>query len=439
MKYEHRVVAVVVAAGAVPALVALPLLWSGDHDAKTEWTLTLFILLGVAALAGVAHARVVRPMQTVANLAAALREQDYAVRGRHERGDDSYALALAELAALAVELRASSHRDAEAAAGLSRIVEGLDVVVIAADRAGVITLANRAAERAVGTTLFGRSIESVGVAELFTGEAPRTARLALPGGGVWEMRRSEVRLQGLPHSLVVLTDVRRALRAEEREAWQRLVRVLGHEINNSLGPIRSIAETLRAILAATPRAPDFDEDLARGLGVIHRRTEALARFMTSYARLARLPAPRIGAVDVGAWVRRATELETRALVVVEGGPPVSVAADGDQLDQLLINLVANAVEAAAETGGGVRVRWSAAGGTVTIVVEDDGPGVADATSLFVPFFTTKPAGSGIGLALSRQIAEAQGGTVSLRDRGADGARGAQAVITLPLAAATAPA
>ncbi|HUQ08330.1 MAG TPA: ATP-binding protein [Kofleriaceae bacterium] len=434
MKYEHRVVAVVVAAGAVPALVALPLLWGGDHDTKTEWTLTLFMLFGVAALAGIAHARVVRPMQTVANLAAALREQDYAVRGRHERGDDAYALALAELAALAVELRETSHRDAEAAAGLSRIVEGLDVVVIAADRAGIITLANRAAERAVGAPLFGRSIESVGIAELFTGEAPRTARLSLAGGGVWEMRRSEVRLQGLPHALVVLTDVRRALRAEEREAWQRLVRVLGHEINNSLGPIRSIAETLRVTLAATPRAADLDEDLERGLGVIHRRTEALARFMTSYARLARLPAPKVGAVDVGAWVRRAAELETRTPVVVEGGPAVSVAADSDQIDQLLINLIANAVEAAAETGGGVRVRWSAAGGAATIVVEDDGPGVADATSLFVPFFTTKASGSGIGLALSRQIAEAQGGTVTLRDRRADGARGAQAVITLPLLA-----
>lgn len=433
MRYEARVVAIVLAAGALPAAVALPLLWTGDFDAKTRWTLTLAIVLGVAGLAATAWSRVVRPMQTVANLAAALRERDYQVRGRHARRDDAYGQALDELAALARELRASSHGSAEAAAGLARVVEGLDVAVVAVDRAGAVTLANRAAERVLGELApVGRTAASLGIGALLDGDSPRTVRLALPGGdGPWELRRSEVRLQGVPHTLIVLSDVRRALRAEEREAWQRLVRVLGHEINNSLGPIRSIAQVLRGALAATPRAADLDEDLERGLAVIERRSESLARFMTSYARLARLPAPRLAPVDVGPWVRRAASLETRATVAVEGGPEIQLDADADQLDQLLINLVANAVEAAGETGGGVRVRWSTDDEHATVVVEDDGPGVAETGNLFVPFFTTKPTGSGIGLALSRQIAEAHGGTVTLRDRRPDGARGAQAIITLP--------
>jgi signal transduction histidine kinase len=236
--------------------------------------------------------------------------------------------------------------------------------------------------------------------------------------------------------LIVMTDVQHALRAEERQAWQRLVRVLGHEINNSLGPIASIAETLRTGLSR-PRASDFDDDLAKGLEVIERRAAALARFMQSYARLVRLPPPRPGRVDVAEWVARNVALETRAKVTVVGGPAVVVPGDADQLDQLLINLLHNAVEASTETGGAVRVAWSTQAGSVSINIEDEGPGVADTANLFVPFFTTKPTGSGIGLVLARQIAEAHGGSLVVRNR--KSARGAEAVITLPVTAVTAAA
>src|SRR5688572_24376907 len=145
----------------------------------------------------------------------------------------------------------------------------------------------------------------------------------------------------MQHKLVVMTDVQHALRAEERQAWQRLVRVLGHEINNSLGPISSIAETLRSGLARPDRRPDLEEDLQRGLEVIERRAAALARFMQSYARLVRLPPPRIGRVDVAAWAQRTADLSADAPIVVAPGPAVTIPGDADQLDQLLINLVRN--------------------------------------------------------------------------------------------------
>jgi signal transduction histidine kinase len=230
--------------------------------------------------------------------------------------------------------------------------------------------------------------------------------------------------------LLVLTDLSHALREEERQAWQRLVRVLSHEINNSLAPIQSIAGTLRALIGRTPRPADADEDLERGLGVIGTRAEALSRFMRSYARMARLPAPVLAPVEVRAWVDRVAQLEKRLPIAVRPGPAITLSADGDQLDQLLINLVSNAVDASSETGGGVEISWTQQGNALDLRVVDDGPGLPATANLFTPFFTTKSTGSGIGLVLSRQFAEAHGGTLTLESRG--DARGSVARLRLPI-------
>jgi len=226
----------------------------------------------------------------------------------------------------------------------------------------------------------------------------------------------------------VLADVSRPLREEELQAWRRLVRVLSHEINNSLAPIKSISGTLQLLLARRPAAKDADDDLRRGLGVIGGRADALIRFMSSYARLARVPPPSKRPLNVGTWVQRVATLETRLPVQVVPGEPTTIDADGDQLDQLLINLVRNAADAALETGGDVRVGWQRRDGTLSVTVEDDGPGLASSANLFVPFFTTKPRGSGIGLVLCRQIAEAHGGTIVLENR--RDARGCVATLRL---------
>jgi two-component system, NtrC family, nitrogen regulation sensor histidine kinase NtrY len=222
------------------------------------------------------------------------------------------------------------------------------------------------------------------------------------------------------------------LRAEEHSAWQRLMRVLGHEINNSLAPIKSLAGSLRTLAARPARPADWEQDLQQGLAVIEGRSEALARFMGAYARLARLPPPRIGTVNVPEWIRRVAALEDRVPVVVTEGPAIYIAADGDQLDQLLINLVRNAADAALETNGRVYLSWRAVNWAVEVLVEDDGPGLPDAGNLFVPFFTTKTNGSGIGLVLSRQIAEAHGGSLALEQR--EDRSGARAMLRLPLRA-----
>ena len=436
---------------ALPAVtVALVLLWTGEHSGRLRWTLSAAVVLAWLGAALALRDRVVRALQTIANLLGALREGDFSVRGRQGPPRDALAEALAEVNSLADTLARQRTGAVEASALLGKVMAEIDVAIFAFDGQQRLRLINRAGERLLGNgtesqrtvegPLLGTAADALGMGPLLQGQTPRTVETAFAGGpGQWELRRSAFRLGGLPHELVVLTDLRRALREEERLAWQRLVRVLGHEINNSLAPIRSIAGNLQQTLQQPDgeRLPDWQEDLGRGLAVIERRSEALGRFMTSYARLARLPPPTLAPVEVGPWLRRVVELEKRLPVALRPGPAVTIAGDADQLEQLLINLVGNAVEAALETGGArsvqqpaVEVSWRKRRTEVEILVADDGPGVADTHNLFVPFFTTKPAGSGIGLVLSRQIAEAHRGALALENR--TGRPGAVARLRLPL-------
>ena len=437
LSFDHRVLALAIGAGFPASVVALWLLWTGEHTARLQWTLPMVVVGTWLGFALALRRQIVRPFQTLSNLLSALREGDFSIRAREARMGEVLGLAMGELNQLGEILRQQRRGAVEATALLGKVMAEIDVAVFAIDESGHVQLVNRGGERLLGIAaqqVIGREASDLGLADCVGGAASRIVELSLPGGsGHWELRRGTFRQGGRPHQLVVLSDLTRTLREQERQAWQRLVQVLRHEINNSLAPIKSIAESLRLQMRREPLPTDWRDDLSNGLQVIADRSGGLARFMSSYARLTQLPAPRLLPVDVRTWVDRTVALENRLPVTIEGGPDLQLGADGDQLDQLLINLLANAVEAALDTGGGVRVRWSRVNGRgeqFELLVEDDGQGLPETQHLFVPFFTTKPHGSGIGLVLSRQIAENHGGSLTLENRVA--APGCWARLRLPL-------
>jgi PAS domain S-box-containing protein len=410
------------------------MIWLSPHETKTRWTVTLGVVGLWIGFATAVRASVARPLQTLANMQAALREGDFSMRMRRSANHDSLNDLVFEVNALSDALRNQRLGAMEATALLTKVMSEIEVAIFTFDEKHRLRLINRAGEQLIGQPserALGRTAAELGLEDCLEGETARTVDRSFRGqAGRWGIRRSEFRKDGLPHQLLVIGDLSRALREEERQAWQRLVRVLGHELNNSLAPVQSIADSLATMLKRQPRPPDWEQDVATGVRVIADRAESLSRFMRDYSRLARLPKPQPREVEIGTLIRNVAALEKRLPVAVEAGPPVTLSLDPDQFDQLLINLVKNAVDASLETSGGVTVGWEKNGHSVDVYVRDEGPGIMNSANLFVPFFTTKQGGTGIGLALSRQIAEAHGGNITIENR--QDRRGAEARVRLPL-------
>jgi two-component system, NtrC family, nitrogen regulation sensor histidine kinase NtrY len=434
LTHETRILLMALAAGLPGAAVSLILLWFREFSPKVRWTLTVLILSLWWGFAFALRERVVYPLQTLSNLLAALREGDFSVRGRAASEDDALGEVLREVNTLSGTLQEQRLGAQEATTLLRSVMREVDVAIFAFDDHQKLRLVNRAGERLLGQPaerLIGIEAEAIHLARCLTGEPQQTFQMTFPVGSArWGMRRSVVRERGLPLDLVVISDITQPLREEELQAWQRLVRVLGHELNNSLTPIKSIAGSLSSLLARRPLPDDWEEDMQRGLSVINSRSEALSRFIGAYARLAKLPRPQLQPLDVAEWIGRVVGMETRLRVGVTPGARATIHVDPDQLEQVIINLLRNAADAALETGGGVEVGWRQSASIFELWVRDEGPGLPNTANLFVPFFTTKPGGSGIGLVLSRQIAEAHGGSLTLENR--QPGPGCQASLRLPL-------
>jgi len=431
--HEQRMRLLALGAGLPAVIAALVLLWIGDYSPRIQWTVTALVVAIWWTCAAAIRERVASPLRTLANLLEAMREGDYSIRGRGAGAEDALADVMHQVNAMSATLRAQRLGALEATTLLRKVMEEIDVAVFAFDGEHRLRLVNRAGERllkAPAERILTASAETLGLAAFLEGEPSRTVQRTFPSGaGRWAITRSMFREGGLPHQLLVVSDLTRALREEELKAWQRLVRVLGHELNNSLAPIKSIAGSLESLVAREPLPEDWRDDAQRGLAIISARSEGLSRFLGAYALLAKLPPPRMAPLEVGAWIRQAATLDQRLAAQVRPGAEMTIQGDRDQLEQVMINLLRNAVDAALETGGAVSVSWKRQGAQLEVSVEDEGPGLSNTANLFVPFFTTKPGGSGIGLVLSRQIAEAHGGSLDLRNR--ESGRGCEARLVLP--------
>jgi two-component system nitrogen regulation sensor histidine kinase NtrY len=431
--FQARIVLLTLAGG-LPALFTAFLLLRDAPIADSVHRLLVVVLIGAwVGFAVAVHKTTVEPMRSIANLLEALRGGDYAIRGRHGRKGDALGDIVLEANRLGATLRSQRFEALEASALLNKVLAEIDVAVVAFDGDDRVRLANRAAGellRRHPEALSGLSATEIGFAELLEGPPVSSESHTFPGrAGRWQVMREVFHEGGRQFRLLVVTDLSQALREEERRAWRRLIRVIWHELNNSLAPIKSVIETSRdALTAGSPDAAEREE-LVHNLALVAERAESLRRFLSRYSELARMPEPTMSDANAAAILRQVAAVQPAGRVRFAAAEGLPLRGDADQIQQALINLVRNAVEATPEDGAPVELRALRGKDSVVFEVEDSGPGVANPDNLFVPFFTTKPGGSGIGLVLARQVAEAHGGTLTLRNR--DGVSGCLARLVIP--------
>ena len=403
--------------------------WLGDAWTAGAITVAVMVPLVIVFVRG-ALADMFAMFRALAGTVNSYRDGDYAFSLAWRRNDELGDLVVAHNAlgeTLRKQREALVHRELL----LDTMVQHTPVAMLLCDAGGRVVYGNLAARNLLGG---GRRLEGVGLVELLDA-GPESLREAVARGGdglfaverddeedIFYLARSQFRLNGRGHELFVLRQLTVELRRQEVRTWKKVIRVISHELNNSLAPVASLAHSGSELV----RRGKYDQ-LEKVFATIAERARHLEQFILGYARFAKLPAPR---VEVVAWSQLVERLRSQIDFAVDGAlPELPARVDPAQLEQALVNLLRNAHESESPAAD-IQLRVRKLPSAIAIEVRDRGPGMTEVVlaNALLPFYSTKRGGTGLGLALVREIVEAHGGRVALANRG-DG--GLAVTMTIP--------
>ena len=433
LAFETRLLLTTIGAG-LPAVTAFAwLLWLQDYSVHLKFLATFFMTVAFLYVVFYSRDLVVNHLKSLGNVAEAIKIGDYSLRGRQSGRGDELDEVYFQLNSLSEDLQKRRYAFHEAEALLGKIVDEIEVAIFVIDQSGHVSITNRAAGSMLNLSkdeIIGCTTAELGLDPLLDNPSDSVRDNTFHvGSGPWHVRTENFREAGRPQRLLVITDLRQILRREELKAWRRLIRVISHEVNNSLSPIISMCRTLAGLLTEKPLSDESTADAIDALEIMRERSDALKDFIGRYAELARLPEPTKSRFSLRESIEEAVTMSpVKNVELSENLADVELYADRGQIEQVLINLFKNAHESSSERDD-VKVEWDFDADTVTLDLLDHGKGISNPANLFIPFYSTKQEGSGIGLVLCRQIMENHDGSLTVENR-TDGS-GCIARIRLP--------
>lgn len=416
---ESQLTLLTLMANLLPSLLLIAALVSFDISLFAVGIIAVLLLFLTLYSVSTVWRRSQYQFRSLHSLLDAIVSGDYSFRGSHTAGSGAFGELISSINALAKTLQRQRLQSEESQLLVQKVVDQIDVAIIAWDQNQTIQLINPAARELLGLTetqtneqtlpdllVFANSM-AVGQTQVKDLQFPESR-------GRYRLHLERFIADGNTHNLLFLTNVSSILRLEERKAWRNLVRVLSHEINNSLTPLKSFSNSLKTQIEKRETDEILKQELLDGVAVIGNRANSLAEFVQSYQKIARMPEPDKKPTDFQTLVNSLVKLFHDNPINLQGDSLV-LPIDASQIEQVMINLIKNAVEASSAAQP-VEVSWRQEGSRLIVQIVDNGEGIQNLDNLFTPYYTTKPSGSGVGLVFCQQVIEAHGGFLSITNR-----------------------